>query len=1205
MTLASGAGSPTAEIAPRTVARGRGSSSEFSASVQMAPPGLPTGMGRIGASAAGTAAAVATAWALGARIELPELVALTIGPVLLLVAIVIGVGGRAISIGAVVPAVFAGAFAGGFDLAGLATVAGYVLIPCMILAGVATLWSMSYVGPLGRAAAMGTLATAAAIAWSLLVALGIYGLLRAGLARPVGAAIATALLTLMASSIGRSSALNIGSSFGVMRDAVFRALTLATGLVAAAWAGTALEAHIVTMTIGTPLESLAPIVSWMVAIGAFAALVSAALWLPRWLIAAQLRGRVTAVAVGEPLVFMTLACVAALVLWRQDQILVPGRACWIALASGAAYAYWRIRYAAPIPSPNTQLWIVLCDMDVDGIDDAASEIAAAWPAGQVTVLAVPAAAQKVAGEHLHAAERAGQGTALFPLRPVHLEDWDDAQPARWPSLPVRELYAPPRLWPHILGERLDPSAHVLALVRAAAPGPSAEQTTAAFAAKSLIDRVLRVAHEAIASVRRERERRVLGLFVPRSNAPALRPNLEPQDAERLALGEVIAGEQAVIQRLRALRPLPSPLLVRHVIVQCAPGDEAMAEELARRIHGAYDTRGRIVECWAVGSRARYNLRRRLADVPGRPWRRSWSFIARLLGSAAHGRGVEQALVGFIWFFLAWDRGAEVEYELVTIESESPTRTPALPQEIVEAGLTGRVISRLVSVRSAAAEATGRLTYPPRMYAGQVRAPHGKARDVVVAHLADKLLALDLLTVEQTATVAPPSARLSLVDRALRLFSDVRAGEGGTALLMFSNLLLLLTAYYVIRTVRDALVVAQGGAEVKAYSSAVQALVLMVFVPAYSWFASRVNRARLIMGVLAFFLLNLALFAVAFARELPYTSVVFYIWVGIYSMTTVSLFWSFANDIYRKESGERIFPVIMLGATVGGPLGAWLAQRLFETGVSPVRMLQAVMAILLFHFAFYRWANRRESGRPAQAAVAQAPLGAGGGFGLVFASPYIRLVALLMIVLSLVNTVGNFILDSAVERVAAAAVAADPTVDRIAVIGSFYGGFNFWQNVLAVAIQALLVSRIVKYFGLRGLLLMLPMVAFGAYGFIAAGAGLTAIRWAKTAENATDYSAMNTGRHMLWLPTRREEKYKAKQAVDTFFVRTGDVLAGALVFAGTHWLAMGRLSFTLVNFGLIGLWVLLLAVLIRRHGDLSARVEPDAPASLAHAEPPRA
>ena len=101
-----------------------------------------------------------------------------------------------------------------------------------------------------------------------------------------------------------------------------------------------------------------------------------------------------------------------------------------------------------------------------------------------------------------------------------------------------------------------------------------------------------------------------------------------------------------------------------------------------------------------------------------------------------------------------------------------------------------------------------------------------------------------------------------------------------------------------------------------------------------------------------------------------------------------------------------------------------------------------------------------------------------------------------------------------------------------------------------------------------MLFALPVVAFGAYGLVAAGAGLAAIRWAKTAENAVDYSVMNTGKQMLWLADAREEKYKAKQAMDSFFVRAGDLLAAGVVYAGTAFLDVGVDGFAAVNLVLV-------------------------------------
>ena len=93
------------------------------------------------------------------------------------------------------------------------------------------------------------------------------------------------------------------------------------------------------------------------------------------------------------------------------------------------------------------------------------------------------------------------------------------------------------------------------------------------------------------------------------------------------------------------------------------------------------------------------------------------------------------------------------------------------------------------------------------------------------------------------------------------------------------------------------------------------------------------------------------------------------------------------------------------------------------------------------------------------------------------------------------------------------------------------------------------------------------------------------RWAKTAENSTDYSLQNTVRNMLFLPTSRAEKYKAKQAIDTFFVRMGDVMAALLVLLGTSVFHFAPAGFALVNVGLGLLWILLVLAIGRRYRQL--------------------
>src|SRR5262245_22589631 len=178
-----------------------------------------------------------------------------------------------------------------------------------------------------------------------------------------------------------------------------------------------------------------------------------------------------------------------------------------------------------------------------------------------------------------------------------------------------------------------------------------------------------------------------------------------------------------------------------------------------------------------------------------------------------------------------------------------------------------------------------------------------------------------------------------LDRALSVFTDVRAGEGVTAVLMLLTVFLLLICYSVIKTAREPLILLGGGAEVRSYTAAGQALMLMGFVPMYSWFASRVDRIRLLLGVSLFFIVNIELFALAVAARVPYVGVAFFIWVGIFNMSLVAQFWAYANDIYTKEAGDRIFPMIVIGQTAGAPLGAYVAGRLFRNGFTPQAILQ--------------------------------------------------------------------------------------------------------------------------------------------------------------------------------------------------------------------------------------------------------------------------
>jgi len=428
----------------------------------------------------------------------------------------------------------------------------------------------------------------------------------------------------------------------------------------------------------------------------------------------------------------------------------------------------------------------------------------------------------------------------------------------------------------------------------------------------------------------------------------------------------------------------------------------------------------------------------------------------------------------------------------------------------------------------------------------------------------------------------------LLDRGLSLFTEVKAGEGGDALLLALNVFLLLAAYYILKAVREALVLSQLGAEVKAYLSAGQALLFLLIVPAYGAFASKVNRIRLVTWVTLFFISNIMIFWLLGASGAR-VGMAFFLWVGIFNVLVIAQFWAFANDLYDEAQGKRLFPIVGVGASIGAVAGSGLANRLFSIFGS-YRLMALAGFLLLVCILISHWVNRRsrrKEGSP-QARVAEQPLGKEGGFQLILQQRYLLLIAILLVLLNVVNTTGEYLLGKllvgqAQDLVAAGALAAS---EKEAFIGKFFGDFYTWQNSLGMLFQMFLVSRIFKYIGVRGALFILPCLALGSYGLVIALPVLGVVRVAKILENGTDYSIQNTTRHALFLPTSREAKYKAQAAIETFFWRAGDVLSALMVFVGVR-LAFGVSNYATVNVILVVLWLVVVAGIFREHKKLTS------------------
>ncbi|MBP7705775.1 MAG: hypothetical protein KA243_00855 [Candidatus Aminicenantes bacterium] len=481
-------------------------------------------------------------------------------------------------------------------------------------------------------------------------------------------------------------------------------------------------------------------------------------------------------------------------------------------------------------------------------------------------------------------------------------------------------------------------------------------------------------------------------------------------------------------------------------------------------------------------------------------------------------------------------------------------------------------------------------------------------------------------------------------RFLRLFADIRPGEASKALLLALNVFLLLLAYYILKPLREALLlVDKNSAPVKSYLSGAQAVLFIFVIKAFSRLASKVPRHVLITWTTSFFISNLVLFYALHAGGMAVKpmGIMFFVWIGIFNYFVIAQFWGFANDLYTDDVGKRIFPLVALGATLGGlvatlPFMKRLTSLLGGNWEFKLMLIAGVVLFLCILLA--RWIHRREvrtareekekglAGAAEKAQVQETPLKAGGGFRLVFKSRYLLLIALMIGLYNFVNATGEFIMtdvtvkksiaDKAAQATTAApavrpeAATADPSVDRAPIvpppaaktestdIWNAFRDYQFLTNLIALVIQLFLVSRIFKWVGVGGALLFLPLIALGGYALISFGAVFALVQGVKSLENGTDYSLQNTTKAALFLVTEREEKYKAKAAIDTFFVRGGDTLSALCVLVGTTVLGLQIERYALLNVAVVIVLVVICLRIIRAYRMRKAAADAEAAAAEA-------
>jgi AAA family ATP:ADP antiporter len=382
------------------------------------------------------------------------------------------------------------------------------------------------------------------------------------------------------------------------------------------------------------------------------------------------------------------------------------------------------------------------------------------------------------------------------------------------------------------------------------------------------------------------------------------------------------------------------------------------------------------------------------------------------------------------------------------------------------------------------------------------------------------------------------------DRWISRVVEVRTGEGSGLLCAFGCALCMFTAYSILRPVRETMGITSGTAALPSLFWSTFACMLLL-QPLYGWALSRYPRTSVLPRVYAFFALTLIAFHAWFFLQSDHTWVAraYFVWVSVFNLFVVAVFWSLMADVFSREQAGRLFGFIAAGLSTGGLIGPLLAS-LLAARLGSVHLLLVAAGFLLASAVLMRrvilWHFNQSS--PAMRQTSEfglaLPGGAFAGFSQVVRTPYLRGVALFVVLLTSVTTV--LYVDQ--QRVVADTIR---DIDQRTVL---FARIDFLVQALSLIAQLFLFSRLLKRFGFTAMLASVPVLMLLAFCAIGIGPSLEIVIGAMLLRRIGEYAVTRPCRDMLMSIVSREEKYKAKTLIDTFVYRGGDALSASAIAA---------------------------------------------------------
>jgi len=391
--------------------------------------------------------------------------------------------------------------------------------------------------------------------------------------------------------------------------------------------------------------------------------------------------------------------------------------------------------------------------------------------------------------------------------------------------------------------------------------------------------------------------------------------------------------------------------------------------------------------------------------------------------------------------------------------------------------------------------------------------------------------------------------------------------------------LLFASYFMLCPVRETFGIA-GGVDNLQWLYLGTFLATLVVVPLYGALAKKLSRRRLLPATYIFSAAVMTGFGLSLAIDPDnvLTARAFYIWLSVFNLFVVSIAWSLMADVFNADQGHRLFGQIAAGASLGGLTGPLLSGllvgRLGHAGLlflSTGLLLTTLIAVRSMIGWRKQHGSTEDRNEPSDTRI-------GGsiwaGLTLILRSPYLLGVSLFVILLTSVSTFLYF------EQ---ARVVETTFPDRTAQTQVF-SAIDFTVQSLTIFIQIFLTGRLTRRLGVTALLTAVPLTMMFGFGLLALAATFPVLVFVMIVRRVGEYALVRPGREMLFTNVDAETKYKAKNAIDTFVYRGGDVIAAwanvGIVAIGTA--AMAAVAGTFVA----GTWAAVGWLLGRRHDSTS-------------------